>query len=88
MKIAALLAFAASIATAAFAANVWEPCTNGEPCVNSVCVRHSAYYAQCKPYTLGQGELCGQNDGTNVWYYGNCPWPQWCQPLGTDYRCK
>jgi hypothetical protein len=55
---------------------------------DSICIYHSEYYAQCKPYTLGQGDLCGQDDGTNVWFYEACPSGQSCQQQGTDYRCK
>ncbi|KAG2502933.1 hypothetical protein BBO99_00009686 [Phytophthora kernoviae] len=67
----------------------WEPCTGGKTCKNagSQCIKHSNYYSQCKPKTLPAGELCGQNDGTNVWKYDKCPSSQKCAPLGTDFRC-
>ncbi|ETL79744.1 hypothetical protein F442_20325 [Phytophthora nicotianae P10297] len=67
----------------------WGACTGGLACKTpgSVCVKHSNYYSQCKPATLPTGELCGQNDGTNVWKYDKCPSNQKCAPLGTDFRC-
>ncbi|RLN11157.1 hypothetical protein BBJ28_00020237 [Nothophytophthora sp. Chile5] len=68
----------------------WGDCTGGKKCQSptSVCVQHSQYYSQCKPATLGQGELCGQNDGTNVWKYDHCPSGQVCSAVGSDFRCK
>lgn len=54
---------------------------------DALCVRHSQYYSQCMPYTLGQGELCGQNDGVNLWKYTYCRTGT-CQPEGTDFFCK
>nr|QVD38860.1 CBP7 [Phytophthora capsici] len=67
----------------------WGACTGGLKCKNSgsVCVKHSNYYSQCKPATLPAGELCGQNDGTNVWKYDKCPSNQKCAALGSDFRC-
>ncbi|KAG2775391.1 hypothetical protein Pcac1_g14033 [Phytophthora cactorum] len=67
----------------------WGACTGGLSCKTpgSVCVKHSNYYSQCKPATLPTGELCGQNDGTNVWKYDKCPSNQKCAALGTDFRC-
>ncbi|KAG7384765.1 hypothetical protein PHYBOEH_009324 [Phytophthora boehmeriae] len=67
----------------------WGDCTGGKSCktAGSQCVKHSNYYSQCKPKTLPAGELCGQNDGTNVWKYDYCPSNQKCAPLGTDFRC-
>ncbi|EEY65085.1 uncharacterized protein PITG_16553 [Phytophthora infestans T30-4] len=68
----------------------WEDCTSIDVgCSNptSYCVLHSLHYAQCKPETLPQGELCGQNDGTNVWWYPFCATGESCQPKGTDFRC-
>ncbi|KAG3233584.1 hypothetical protein PI124_g21344 [Phytophthora idaei] len=67
----------------------WGACTGGLACKTpgSVCVKHSKYYSQCKPATLPTGELCGQNDGTNVWKYDKCPSNQKCAALGTDFRC-
>jgi hypothetical protein len=67
----------------------WGACTGGLKCSNptSVCVKYSQWYAQCKPKTLPAGELCGQNDGTNVWKYDRCPSNQKCAAVGTDFRC-
>ncbi|GMF19689.1 unnamed protein product [Phytophthora lilii] len=67
----------------------WGVCTGGQKCSNptSVCVKYSNNYSQCKPNVLPQGELCGQNDGTNVWKYDKCPSNQKCTPMGTDFRC-
>ncbi|POM73552.1 Putative lectin [Phytophthora palmivora] len=67
----------------------WGDCTGGKKCSNptSVCVRYSNYYSQCKPGTLPAGELCGQNDGTNVWMYDKCPSNQKCVANGSDFRC-
>ncbi|RLN36871.1 hypothetical protein BBJ28_00003544 [Nothophytophthora sp. Chile5] len=68
----------------------WGACTGNLKCQSptSVCVRYSQWYSQCKPATLPQGELCGQNDGTNVWKYDHCPSGQVCSSVGTDFRCK
>ncbi|GMF37194.1 unnamed protein product [Phytophthora fragariaefolia] len=67
----------------------WGACTGGQKCSNpsSVCVKYSNYYSQCKPATLPAGELCGQNDGTNVWKYDKCPSNQKCTAMGKDFRC-
>lgn len=54
---------------------------------DALCVRHSQYYSQCMPYTLSQGELCGQNDGVNLWKYDYCQTGS-CQPVGSDFFCK
>ncbi|GMF19685.1 unnamed protein product [Phytophthora lilii] len=70
--------------------NDWDDCTNMDVgCLNSTsaCIAHSAYYAQCKPETLPSGELCGQDDGTNVWYYDRCPYGELCNSTGSEYRC-
>ncbi|KAG6594277.1 putative lectin [Phytophthora cinnamomi] len=68
----------------------WGACTGNIKGSNptSVCVKYSQYYAQCKPSTLPQGELCGQNDGTSVWKYDHCPSNQQCKAVGTDFRCS
>ncbi|KAG7384764.1 hypothetical protein PHYBOEH_009323 [Phytophthora boehmeriae] len=68
----------------------WGDCTGGKTCTNptSVCVAHSQWFSQCKPATLPGGELCGQNDGTNVWRYDRCPSGQQCVAVGTDFRCR
>lgn len=69
----------------------WGNCTEDDVgCSNptSVCVQYSDYYAQCKPETLPSGELCGQDDGTNVWKYDHCPSGETCTAEGSDYRCK
>jgi hypothetical protein len=67
----------------------WGACTGGKKCKtpSSVCVKYSNYYSQCKPATLPSGELCGQNDGTNVWKYDKCPSNQKCAANGSDFRC-
>ncbi|KAG3151955.1 hypothetical protein C6341_g16390 [Phytophthora cactorum] len=67
----------------------WGDCTGGLTCKTpgSVCVKHSKYYSQCKPATLPPGELCGQDDGTNVWWYPYCTRGERCEPKGSDYRC-
>lgn len=69
---------------------VWENCTGGKQCAwASVCIQHSVSFSQCKPETLPAGELCGQDDGTNVWTYDHCPAGQACHSTdGTDKRCK
>ncbi|GMF19687.1 unnamed protein product [Phytophthora lilii] len=67
----------------------WGDCSGGKKCktASSVCVKYSNYYSQCKPATLPAGELCGQNDGTNVWKYDKCPSNQKCSAMGKDFRC-
>jgi len=68
----------------------WGDCTQdnvGCKTKTSVCVAYSDYYSQCKPATLPSGELCGQNDGTNVWEYDYCPSGEMCKANGSDYRC-
>ncbi|KAE9306364.1 hypothetical protein PF008_g21487 [Phytophthora fragariae] len=70
--------------------DVWGDCSASDAvCADSTnwCVQHSDSYWQCKPATLGNGELCGQHDGTNEWDYPMCPVGQTCQPLETDMRC-
>ncbi|EGZ19304.1 hypothetical protein PHYSODRAFT_259758 [Phytophthora sojae] len=68
---------------------LWDDCSASDAvCADgNWCVQHSSSYWQCKPGTLGNGELCGQHDGTNEWDYPYCPTGQTCQPLGTDMRC-
>ncbi|GMF19691.1 unnamed protein product [Phytophthora lilii] len=67
----------------------WQPCSEDVGCESetSVCVRHSKYYAQCKPAELPSGDLCGQSDGTNEWLYDHCPANEKCDTKGTDFRC-
>jgi len=67
----------------------WEACTEEVGCETetSVCVRHSKYYAQCKPAELPSGDLCGQSDGTNEWLYDHCPSGENCDTKGSDFRC-
>ncbi|KAG2503053.1 hypothetical protein JM18_009663 [Phytophthora kernoviae] len=54
---------------------------------SGVCVVYSAEYAECKPETLPSGELCGQDDDTNMWLYDYCPSGETCEPNGSDYWC-
>ncbi|GMF37196.1 unnamed protein product [Phytophthora fragariaefolia] len=67
----------------------WEACSREVGCetATSVCIRHSKYYAQCKPVVLPSGDLCGQADGTNDWLYDHCPADEKCDTSGTDFRC-
>ncbi|KAG7379143.1 hypothetical protein PHYPSEUDO_008951 [Phytophthora pseudosyringae] len=67
----------------------WEACTEEVGCENktSVCVRHSKYYAQCKPAELPSGDLCGQSDDTNKWLYDHCPAYEKCHQKDKDFRC-
>lgn len=54
---------------------------------DNYCVYHSDRHYQCLPSVLGDGELCGQNDGTNYWRYEACPSGQSCQAKDSDYHC-
>ncbi|KAG3086172.1 hypothetical protein PI125_g19008 [Phytophthora idaei] len=67
----------------------WEACFDEVACENetSVCVRHSLYYAQCKPAALPSGDLRGQSDGTNKWLYDRCPADEKCNKKGKDFHC-
>lgn len=68
----------------------WADCTKADVgCSNesSICVYHSTSYAQCKPYPLPAGELCGQSDGTNEWWYPFCTDGESCVANGSDFRC-
>ncbi|GMF37195.1 unnamed protein product [Phytophthora fragariaefolia] len=62
----------------------WAACTGNLECSNpsSVCVKYSNYSAQCKPETLPSGELCGQDDDTNVCKYDHCPMGETCTAEG------
>lgn len=76
---------------------VWGQCggdsnySGGVTCESGAsCVRHSNWYAQCKPYELPVGELCAQNDGgANVWSYEHCADGATCvSASATESRCK
>lgn len=70
--------------------NLWQECMKPHQVCkhDSVCVKYSKDYSQCKPLVLPPGELCGQHDGTNVWKFDHCTVPQKCEPVGSDFRCK